>query len=154
MGVFDKLKNVFFEEEYVEVEEPIKKPKKEKPTIAKKIDLPEMPKIKEEKTSREREIEEEVVKTVKLRPEHLLDLVANQTKINQQVAVVFVPAELFSYPALADTASAVNQQCHLSRIVPLPLKKLLVYLSFHCFLMVLAAHSRFLGDPTALSAPF
>ena len=35
MGVFDKLKNVFFEEEYVEVEEPIKKTKKEKQTIAK-----------------------------------------------------------------------------------------------------------------------
>lgn len=67
MGVFDKLKNVFFEEEYVEVEEPIKKPKKEKPTIAKKIDLPEMPKIKEEKTSREREIEEEVVERVERR---------------------------------------------------------------------------------------
>ena len=64
MGVFDKLKNVFFEEEYVEVEEPVKKPKKEKPVIAKKIDLPEMPKLKEEKTTREKEIEEEVVERV------------------------------------------------------------------------------------------
>ena len=64
MGVFDKLKNVFFEEEYVEVEEPIKKPKKEKTTIAKKVDLPEMPKIREEKTPREIEIEEEVVERV------------------------------------------------------------------------------------------
>ena len=64
MGVFDKLKNVFFEEEYVEVEEPVKKPKKEKPAIAKKVDLPEMPKIREEKTAREIEIEEEVVERV------------------------------------------------------------------------------------------
>lgn len=64
MGVFDKLKNVFFEEEYVEVEEPVKRPKKEKPTIAKKIDLPEMPKLNEEKTTREKEIEEEVVERV------------------------------------------------------------------------------------------
>ena len=64
MGVFDKLKNVFFEEEYVEVEEPIKKPKKEKNTIAKKVDLPEMPKIREEKTAREIQIEEEVVERV------------------------------------------------------------------------------------------
>jgi len=64
MGVFDKLKNVFFEEEYVEVEEPVKRPKKEKPTIAKKIDLPEMPKLNEEKTTREKEIEEKVVERV------------------------------------------------------------------------------------------
>ena len=64
MGVFDKLKNVFFEEEYVEVEEPVKKQKKEKQTIAKKIDLPEMPKLNEEKSIREKEIEEEVVERV------------------------------------------------------------------------------------------
>ena len=67
MGVFDKLKNVFFEEEYVEVEEPIKKPKKEKQTIAKKIDLPEMPKVHEDKSEREKEIEEEVVERVEKR---------------------------------------------------------------------------------------
>ena len=64
MGVFDKLKNVFFEEEIVEVEEPIKKPKKEKRTIAKKVDLPEKPVIKEEKTEREKQLEEEVVERV------------------------------------------------------------------------------------------
>ena len=67
MGVFDKLKNVFFEEEYVEVEEPIKKPKKEKQTIAKKIDLPEMPKVHEDKSEREKEIEEEVAERVEKR---------------------------------------------------------------------------------------
>lgn len=40
MGFFDKLKNVFFEEEYVEVEEsPVKK---EKVTVAKKIETPEV----------------------------------------------------------------------------------------------------------------
>lgn len=44
MGVFDKIKNIFFEEEYVEVEEEEKKTKKEKVTVAKKIDLPEIKK--------------------------------------------------------------------------------------------------------------
>lgn len=67
MGVFDKLKNVFFEEEYVEVEEPITKVKKEKKSVAKKIDLPEMPKIHEDRTEREKEIEEEVVERVEKR---------------------------------------------------------------------------------------
>lgn len=64
MGVFDKLKNVFFEEEYVEVEEPVKKPVREKQVIAKKVDLPDMPSIKEEKSAREKKIEEEVVERV------------------------------------------------------------------------------------------
>ena len=35
MGVFDKIKNIFFEEEYVEVEE-----EKPKVKVAKKIELP------------------------------------------------------------------------------------------------------------------
>lgn len=66
MGVFDKIKNIFFEEEYVEVEEEVKKPKKEikkeKVTVAKKIELPELKKekIKEEpKEEIKDEIEEE-----------------------------------------------------------------------------------------------
>ena len=42
MGLLDKLKNVFFEEEYVEVEEPEKKEPKEKVTVAKKIETPEI----------------------------------------------------------------------------------------------------------------
>ena len=59
MGVFDKIKNALFEEEYVEVEEKPKKPKRdlfkkdatrdkkreEKP-IAKKVVLPEKKEIK------------------------------------------------------------------------------------------------------------
>ena len=64
MGVFEKLKNVFFEEEEIEIEEPIRKPKKEKNTIAKKVDLPEMPIIKDEKTTREKQLEEEVFERV------------------------------------------------------------------------------------------
>ena len=72
MGVFDKLKNIFFEEEYVEVEEPEKpekpakpaKPSKKEKSIAKKVELNEMPKVKEEKSAREREIEEEVIERV------------------------------------------------------------------------------------------
>lgn len=79
MGVFDKLKNVFFEEEYVEVEEPIRKQKKEKPAIAKKIDLPEMPKIKDEKTSREKEIEDEVVEKIEQKGITERDLRKNDT---------------------------------------------------------------------------
>ena len=73
MGVFDKIKNIFFEEEYVEVEEeekprvkskPKTEPKKEKVTVAKKIDLPEIKKerVKEEIDEEiDEEIEEEVV---------------------------------------------------------------------------------------------
>lgn len=62
MGVFDKLKNIFFEEEEEEIEEPVKKVKKT--SVAKKIDLPDMPKFDEEKSQRELEIEEEVVEKV------------------------------------------------------------------------------------------
>ena len=66
MGVFSKIKDLFFEETYVEVEEeeikkPVVKPeiRKEKVTVAKKIDLPEIKKerIKEEINE---EIEEEL----------------------------------------------------------------------------------------------
>jgi len=67
MGVFDKIKNIFFEEEYVEVEEEVKKPKqkvepkKEKVTVAKKIDLPEIKKerVKPEPKEMDEEIEED-----------------------------------------------------------------------------------------------
>lgn len=67
MGVFDKIKNIFFEEEYVEVEEEVQKPKvevkKEKVTVAKKIDLPEIKKerIKEEVVEEEEKEEYEEV---------------------------------------------------------------------------------------------
>lgn len=69
MGVFSKIKDLFFEETYVEVEEeeirkPVVKPevKKDKVTVAKKIDLPEIKKerIKEEiKEELEEELEED-----------------------------------------------------------------------------------------------
>lgn len=68
MGLFDKLKNIFFEEEYVEVEEPVKKEKVV--TVAKKIETPEAKKAKEEAISREvesikiDEIEDEPVQDV------------------------------------------------------------------------------------------
>lgn len=71
MGLFDKLKNVFFEEEYVEVEEPVKK---EKVTIAKKIENPEIKeikKIKEEiKPKVEKEPASEEKKEFPKQPEH------------------------------------------------------------------------------------
>ncbi len=59
MGLLDKLKNVFFEEEYVEVEE--KNEPKEKVTVAKKIETPEIRK-KEEPVAEEikLKIEDEV----------------------------------------------------------------------------------------------
>jgi len=63
MGVFDKIKNIFFEEEYVEVEEEIKPSKKEikkeKVTVAKKIDLPEIKKEKPKEIVKEEDFEEE-----------------------------------------------------------------------------------------------
>lgn len=57
MGVFEKLKNVFFEEEYVEVEEPVKKKPVKEPVVAKKIELPEIKRKKEEPIV-EKQIEE------------------------------------------------------------------------------------------------
>lgn len=56
MGLLDKLKGVFFEEEYVEVEEPVKK---EKVPVAKKIETPEVKKPKE--VHENREVKEENV---------------------------------------------------------------------------------------------
>ena len=60
MGVFEKLKNVFFEEEYVEVEEPVKKKTVKEPTVAKKIELPEIKRKKEEPIV-EKQIEEKSI---------------------------------------------------------------------------------------------
>lgn len=54
MGLLDKLKNVFFEEEYVEVEEPVKK---EKVTVARKIETPEVKRVREEVVIKEKEEE-------------------------------------------------------------------------------------------------
>ncbi len=61
MGLLDKLKNVFFEEEYIEVEE--KNEPKEKVTVAKKIETPEVrkkeePIVEEVKMKIEEDIEE------------------------------------------------------------------------------------------------
>jgi len=67
MGLFNKLKNVFFEEEYEEVEEEeIVKQKKEVVKVAKKIELPEIKKKKEKEIDLEEEQEEyeEVVENV------------------------------------------------------------------------------------------
>jgi len=62
MGLLDKLKGVFFEEEYVEEEI---KPKKEKEPIAKKIDLPESTTIsKKEEVKKVEEPVEEVKEPV------------------------------------------------------------------------------------------
>ena len=57
MGFLNKLKNVFFEEEEIEVEE---KPKKEKP-IAKKVEIPKREKRQVEEVSLPEEIEEEEI---------------------------------------------------------------------------------------------
>ena len=69
MGLFDKLKNVFFEEEYIEVEEePIKK---EKVTVAKRIETPEIKKAKEEAIKKEIEEKQETEEVaVEKEPEH------------------------------------------------------------------------------------
>lgn len=71
MGLFDKLKNVFFEEEYVEVEEPVKK---EKVTVAKKIENPEIKEIKKIKEEIKPKVEKEPAREEKKefpkQPEH------------------------------------------------------------------------------------
>jgi len=63
MGFLSKVKNIFFEEEIVEVEEEPKKVKKEEP-IAKKIELPKAEKIEKEPeyTLEEELVEEKEVK--------------------------------------------------------------------------------------------
>ena len=61
MGLLDKLKNVFFEEEEVEVEEKPKKPKKEKPLV-KKVEVPKKEEKKKEKIEKlEETVEEESI---------------------------------------------------------------------------------------------
>ena len=70
MGVFEKLKNVFFEEEYVEVEEPVKK-KTTKEQIAKKIELPEIKKRKKEK---DKEPEEAIEITPEIEEEQDIEI--------------------------------------------------------------------------------
>lgn len=61
MGVFEKLKNVFFEEEYVEVEEPVRK-KIIKEPVAKKVELPEIKKKKDKAVESEISNEEVINK--------------------------------------------------------------------------------------------
>ena len=64
MKLLDKLKNALFEEEYVEVEEKPKAPKKEKP-IAKKIVLPEQKKETKQAFLAEEEEVEEIIEEPK-----------------------------------------------------------------------------------------
>lgn len=61
MGLLNKVKNLFFEEEYVEVEEKPKKTKKDVP-IAKKIELPKVEKVEPKEENEEIETFEEEVK--------------------------------------------------------------------------------------------
>ncbi len=58
MGLFEKLKNVFFEEEPVEVEEPERVEPREKVTVAKKIETPEVKKNDEERDTEKRHSED------------------------------------------------------------------------------------------------
>ncbi len=69
MGVLDKIKNIFFEEEYVEVEEPKvkKETKQEKVPVAKKIDLPEIKKD----VPKEEKIEETIVEEPEIVEENI-----------------------------------------------------------------------------------
>ena len=66
MGLFDKIKNALFEEEYVEIEEKPKKPKKEVPKsreterpIAKKVVLPEKKEVKVEELDEDELLDED-----------------------------------------------------------------------------------------------
>lgn len=61
MGLLNKVKNLFFEEEYVEVEEKPKKAKKDVP-IAKKIELPKVEKVETKEEPEEKESFEEEIK--------------------------------------------------------------------------------------------
>ncbi|MBR1386383.1 MAG: hypothetical protein IJ568_06100 [Bacilli bacterium] len=67
MGLLDKLKNVFFEEEYVEVEEDEKSEPKEKVAVAKKIENPDV-KVNEEEKKEKLFADDEPVKKVEEAP--------------------------------------------------------------------------------------
>lgn len=74
MGLFDKIKNALFEEEYVEVEEKPKKPKKEVPKsrdverpIAKKVVLPEKKEVKVEELEEDELLDEDF----EIQPKHV-----------------------------------------------------------------------------------
>ena len=60
MGFLSKVKNIFFEEEIIEVEDEPKKTKKEEP-VAKKIELPKVEKVREEEVEYTFEDEEQEV---------------------------------------------------------------------------------------------
>ena len=60
MGFLSKVKNIFFEEEIIEVEDEPKKTKKEEP-VAKKIELPKVEKVREEEVEYTFEDEEQEI---------------------------------------------------------------------------------------------
>ena len=59
MGFLNKVKNIFFEEEIIEIEDEPKKAKKEEP-VAKKIELPKVEKVKKEEVEEIYEEETEI----------------------------------------------------------------------------------------------
>ena len=109
MGVFDKIKNIFFEEEYVEVEEEVKKPKKEskkevkkeKVTVAKKIDLPEIKKEREVEVHTRRnvdieqdEIEEEIKEEPKVENKFKFPMTFEEDDFKEEVIVEEKPVHV------------------------------------------------------------
>lgn len=97
MGVFDKIKNIFFEEEYVEVEEEEKKPKKEKVTVAKKIDLPEIKKEpKKEKVIEhfEEEKEEEIIPEPKVENKFKFPMTFEEDDFKEEEIIPEPPKEV------------------------------------------------------------
>ena len=109
MGVFDKIKNIFFEEEYVEVEEEVKKPKKEskkevkkeKVTVAKKIDLPEIKKEREVEVHtrrnvdiKEDEIEEEIKEEPKVENKFKFPMTFEEDDFKEEVIVEEKPVHV------------------------------------------------------------
>ena len=111
MGLLDKLKNVFFEEEYVEVEEPEKpkkpeRPKKKEEKIVKKVETPkreertfESPQVVEETEEKEIFTERELLKpdtTFKLFEDDVfvdLEPVPTRSRTRQEPVIEETPKE-------------------------------------------------------------
>ncbi len=102
MGVFNKIKNIFFEEEYVEVEEdkkPKKESKKEKtPAVAKKLDLPEIkreaPKeVVEEEPEEVIELEDKEEKEVVEEPKFKFPMVFEEDDFKEEADPYSTPIE-------------------------------------------------------------
>lgn len=56
-------------------------------------------------------------------------------KINKYIRFVLVFGEFLNNIAFSNTTSPFNKECHCSLLFLLPFQELIIYLSFHTFIM-------------------